>query len=1077
MRRAAMGFYALLWMGAAFAADKPELGPVPSWVQPYQWRRDAGPETGAAVKILLSDQQLNFTAEGDDSYIESVVKIQTPQGLGAMGTLTLAWNPATDTMVVHKVHIVRGDQVINVLEGNEPFTILRRENNLEYASLDGILTAVIQPPGLQVGDIVDMAVTLRRADPVLVGASQQIVVLPSEQPVAHGQIRARWPSSSPMRWKASDALRDVKVYSRHGVTELSIDLHDLQPLTQPKGAPFGSLVDRRIEFTNFRSWSDVAERLAPLYETAATLAADSPLHGEIARIKAATPDPAARAAAALRLVQDQVRYVFLGMNEGGMVPANADLTWSRRFGDCKAKTALLVALLRGLDIPADPVAVSSLLGGALKNRLPMIGAFDHVIARATIDGKTHWLDGARAGDRSLQHIVTPAYVAGLPLVAKNADLVSIMPEPLQEPLVATSVRIDATGGIDLPAPFHGELVLRGDAATALRLQLGNLTPTDLDRALRQIWTTTYRFVDVTSVAARFEEDTGREILSMDGNARMDWSGSTYTPEGLMLGFNADFERPPGPNHDAPFAVPYPSFQQASETILLPYRGREFRVEGGEIDQTVAGIEYRRKASIKDGVFTAIATTRSVAPEFPSTEAAAAQQSLREMAKKSLYVRAPADYVPTEKEMAAELATEPSDAGGYVKRGGKRLDQSDYIGAIADYDKALELEPANARALADRGITHYWMQKPDLARQDFDAAFALDPRNAVVFRGRGMLATSNGNFEEAIEHYSKSLELDPKNRFALEERADAYARTQQYEKSLSDLTYMIRIHPAYLKTYLLRADVFMMQAKVDDAVKEAAAVTAAKPDDARAHVVAGYILSEAGRHAEAIQAFDRAVELEPNEQTYLARASQRSLPDHAGRQSDVDAVLKLNPESIAGLVFRAQLQSDLGQYANAAATYTAALEMERMSSELLIARGIAYAKARQMNLANKDFKAVREQANSPLEQNNVCYALAAGGVELPMALDLCKAAVSKEPKAAGFQDSLGLVLLRLNRYQESIEAYDVALAVEPGLSLSQYGRGIAKQRAGDRAGSDADLQAAIARDTRVAETFASFGVTP
>ena len=129
--------------------------------------RIPGKRPAAAVKILLSDQQLNFTAEGDDSYIESVVKIQTPQGLGAMGTLTLAWNPATDTMIVHKVHIVRGDQVINVLEGNEPFTILRRENNLEYASLDGILTAVIQPPGLQVGDIVDMAVTLRRADPFL----------------------------------------------------------------------------------------------------------------------------------------------------------------------------------------------------------------------------------------------------------------------------------------------------------------------------------------------------------------------------------------------------------------------------------------------------------------------------------------------------------------------------------------------------------------------------------------------------------------------------------------------------------------------------------------------------------------------------------------------------------------------------------------------------------------------------------------------------------------------------------------------------------------------------------------------
>ena len=66
--------------------------------------------------------------------------------------------------------------------------------------------------------------------------------------------------------------------------------------------------------------------------------------------------------AALALVQDQVRYVFLGMNEGALVPADAEETWTRRFGDCKGKSALLVALLRALDIDAEPVAVNALAG-------------------------------------------------------------------------------------------------------------------------------------------------------------------------------------------------------------------------------------------------------------------------------------------------------------------------------------------------------------------------------------------------------------------------------------------------------------------------------------------------------------------------------------------------------------------------------------------------------------------------------------------------------------------------------------------------------------------------------------------
>jgi len=73
-----------------------------------------------------------------------------------------------------------------------------------------------------------------------------------------------------------------------------------------------------------------------------------------------------------------VRYVLLAIDDGGYVPAPADTTWSRRFGDCKGKTVLLLALLRELGIDARPALVSVQGGDGLNERLPMVGAFDHV---------------------------------------------------------------------------------------------------------------------------------------------------------------------------------------------------------------------------------------------------------------------------------------------------------------------------------------------------------------------------------------------------------------------------------------------------------------------------------------------------------------------------------------------------------------------------------------------------------------------------------------------------------------------------------------------------------------------------
>lgn len=55
---------------------------------------------------------------------------------------------------------------------------------------------------------------------------------------------------------------------------------------------------------------------------------------------------------ALDLVQQQVRYVYVGLGGGTYLPASADETWNRRYGDCKGKTALLLALLGELGIAA-----------------------------------------------------------------------------------------------------------------------------------------------------------------------------------------------------------------------------------------------------------------------------------------------------------------------------------------------------------------------------------------------------------------------------------------------------------------------------------------------------------------------------------------------------------------------------------------------------------------------------------------------------------------------------------------------------------------------------------------------------
>src|SRR3546814_8515027 len=61
------------------------------------------------------------------------------------------------------------------------------------------------------------------------------------------------------------------------------------------------------------SWADLSRTIAPLYATAGTIRDSGALAAEVDRIAAATSDPKARADAALRLVQNEIRYLYRGM--------------------------------------------------------------------------------------------------------------------------------------------------------------------------------------------------------------------------------------------------------------------------------------------------------------------------------------------------------------------------------------------------------------------------------------------------------------------------------------------------------------------------------------------------------------------------------------------------------------------------------------------------------------------------------------------------------------------------------------------------------------------------------------------
>ncbi|RZF60545.1 tetratricopeptide repeat protein [Sphingomonas populi] len=1062
---------------AAQAEDKPEVAPAPAWVKQIPISTDQTAPDQTPVRVLLSDQQVSFERGSETVYTEVAFKIQTSQGLAA-GNISFPWRPGIDILTVHKLQIRRGDQIIDVLGSGQTFTVLRREQNLENATIDGVLTANIQPEGLQVGDIVDFAASITSSDPTMKGHVEEIAAAWNGFAVSRAHLRMQWPTALPVRFRETGGLPPLKPIKTGGLTSVEFSLDNVQPIQPPKGAPLRYQLGRMIDVTDFGSWAELGALMAPLYEKATVLPEHSPLRVELDRIEKLSADPKIRAEAALALVQDRVRYVALMMGAGGYVPADAELTWSRRYGDCKGKTALLLSLLHAMDIQAEPVVVNALAGDGIDARLPMVGLFNHVLVRATVGGQTYWLDGTRTGDTSLDRLSVPNFGWGLPLVASQAALVRMVASPLDQPTRETKLRIDARAGLTIPAPTTVETTIRGDDAVVTNASLNATSGNARDEALRQYWKGEYDFIDVTSASATFDPKMREEHLVMEGSAKMDWSSDWYETDGTSIGYKADFSRDPGPNRDAPFAVVFPYYNQMTETIILPVGfAYEGQINDADVNRTIAGVEYRRHADFKDHVFTIERTEKSITPEFPAKDAPAAQTALRALAGKTIYIKKPASYHETDAELAASLATTPTTADSFVARGYALLERDRYDDAIKDFDRALALDPKNANALAERGTARVYINDYGTATTDLEAAAAIDARNAVVFCARGLMAERKGEIKTAIAAFATALEIDPDNSFALYHRADAYHRDGNNDAALLDAQAALKQTPGSGEMRLLRANIFRALGRPEESLKEAAALEAAAPDDTYAQVVAANLYHALHHDADAWRAYERALAVKPSPFIYINRSYAHSKSDVGARQADIDAALKLDPTDAEAVYAKAQLQVDTGDFSGAVATYTTALGREPKNSNLLVGRGIAYARSGDKVRAEKDFAQARAATAAPVDFNNLCWIKATAGVALESALTDCNAALAKQPDESMFLDSRALVFLRLGRLDEAQVDYDRALTTRPKQTSSLFGRGVVWARKGDKAKSDADVAAALKIDPAIRETFEGYGVKP
>jgi lipoprotein NlpI/transglutaminase-like putative cysteine protease len=405
------------------------FGPAPAWVKPLpessaSATKPAAPGAKARREALVDIQTQLAPRSATATWIHLQHVALDTSTLREVSEPQISFNPAYQQLVIHQLGVIRDGRREDRLK-DARIELMRREQQLERQMIDGVRTALVVLRDVRVGDVVDVAYTLQGENPIFEGRFAALLPVAGDVPIDRLHVRIEGPAERRLQVRGIATELQPERFEEGGRQVLRIWREQVAPVVEESATPPWFKVYPALHFSEYASWADVNQWARGLF---APEPANAALAERIAAIKAEGGTPEQQAAAALRFVQDEVRYFSASLGESSHRPKPASRTLAERLGDCKDKVVLLNALLSGLGLDARPVLVSVQRNRGVPNFLPSHDVFDHVISRVQIGEQAYYLDPTLNGQGlSLDKRGYFPYGAGLVIGPGTEAPVAIVP--------------------------------------------------------------------------------------------------------------------------------------------------------------------------------------------------------------------------------------------------------------------------------------------------------------------------------------------------------------------------------------------------------------------------------------------------------------------------------------------------------------------------------------------------------------------------------------------------------------------------------------------------------------------------
>jgi tetratricopeptide (TPR) repeat protein len=736
----------LPWDGVPFAAEPKALLAA----------AEAVPTDEADAVVLLDEARYSFDAEGRATSTRRVVfRIAADSAVDDWARIEAPWAPWYQEKPLIQARVVSKDGTVHLLDAKAITEAPAPEESLEMFSDNRIVRAPL--PGIATGSVVEELISYKDKNPMYDAGTADRFYFGRWVPIRQARLVLEAPAALSLRVANKSGIQEQKE-EKDGQVRLLYESGPMKAIDYAEwNLPYDTSAIPYVAFSTGKSWQEIAKRYSGIVDQ--QIAASSVKTPNITSAKRADV-----IAGILAEIQKNVRYAGVEIGESSIVPRTPADVLAHKYGDCKDKATLLVAMLRQSAIPAHVVLLRAGADLDVGADLPGMGQFNHAIV--LVDGPNPlWIDPtdefARAGELPpmdqgrLALVASPQTTALITTPATDASANrSIETRTFtlsEEGKAAVTETTEATG--------PGDSTLRRSYISAdrkkYREQLENYAKAQyaakslkkLDAGDPHDLTQPFRLTIEVADAGRGTTDGGESAVAIFPAELLDglpWSLHQYEdkPEDEQ---STAAKRMRKREHDFVFPEPY---VREWHYRLLPPAGYSAR--------TLPANETTKLG------------TATLTKEFKTTADGAVEATFRfDSGKRRL---APAEFEEM-RRLVHDVNESKALIIGFDQIGQTKLNAGDVAGALAEFRRVAALHPKEARHHADVARALLAGGMGDAARDEIRRAIAIEPAYAGGHQVLGVILEHDllgrpmrkgFDLPNAIASLRKAKELDPKD---------------------------------------------------------------------------------------------------------------------------------------------------------------------------------------------------------------------------------------------------------------------------------------------------------------------------